>query len=92
METTNTDDDEEDDENDETTAKRKVDNKAPELLRATANEFEIVLIYHEEIDKNPSGDPAARDYTVITGRADGESGKISTIIRGRSGSTTTRSR
>ncbi len=66
------DPDDEDDENDRTERSWAVDNKAPELLKATANEFKIVLIYHEEVDKNPSGDAAARDYTVITGRADGK--------------------
>ena len=74
--TTDTEDDDEDDENDEATAKRKVDNKAPELLRATANEQVIVLVYHEEVDDNSDGDPVASDYTVTTGPVDMENSAV----------------
>ena len=70
VETSNTDDDDEDDENDETTARRKVDNKAPELERSMANEQVIVLVYHEEVDDNPDGYPSTSDYSVIVARVD----------------------
>ena len=70
--TTYTGDDDEDDENDETTEKRKVDNKAPELERATANEQKIVLVYHEKVDRNPDGDPRPGDYDVNTGSVDAD--------------------
>ncbi len=67
--TSATDDDDEDDENDETEKSMDVDNKAPEILEATANVQKIVLIYHEEIDDD--GNPANSSYQVNTFRADG---------------------
>ncbi|MDE2975083.1 MAG: fibronectin type III domain-containing protein [Gemmatimonadota bacterium] len=59
------------DENAETSAEREVDNKSPELVTATANEFKIVLVFHEEVDDNPNGDPPNNQFTLDIIDADG---------------------
>lgn len=57
-------------ENEVASEERDVDNKAPSVESATANVQTIVLVYHEEVDKNSSGDPPANEFRVTTGRVD----------------------
>ena len=52
--------------NDEASVDREVDNKAPELRKATANVQTIVLAYHERVDRNSDGWPEPGDYSVTT--------------------------
>ena len=53
----------------ETTQKRPVDNKAPEILKATADLQTIILVYHEEVDDD--GNPAIGNYSVTAVQANG---------------------
>ena len=71
-----------DEENVKTTGSRKVDNKRPELLTATANEFKIVLTYHEEVDDNPTGDPPLGDFIVNIFKFNGEERKKPATLSG----------
>ena len=73
-------DDGDDDKNDKSTAQREVDNKDPELLKATANEFEIVLVYHEKIDHD--GNPARASYSVTIVSVGDDAGQ-KTVIPGQ---------
>ena len=52
--------------NEKTSAERDVDNKAPDLLKATADVQTIVLVYHERVDRNSDGWPDPADYSVTT--------------------------
>ena len=60
-----------DEENKVASKEREVDNRAPSVESATANVQTIVLVYHEEVDKNSNGDPPASEFGVTTGRVDG---------------------
>jgi len=58
--------------NEETTKEETVDNKAPEIRKASGDMQEIVLIYHEEIDD--AGNPSTNSYSITTVGADGTAG------------------